>query len=50
MDVVNKYYNTNLVSKTPVVKTKYSPQQFTFDARMVKTPLVDPVCARPETT
>jgi hypothetical protein len=41
MDVVNKYYNTNLVSKTPVVKTKYSPQQFTFDARMVKTPLVE---------
>ncbi|MBD1363897.1 translocation/assembly module TamB domain-containing protein [Mucilaginibacter sp. ZT4R22] len=41
MDVINKYYNTNLVSKTPVVKTKYSPQQFTFDARMVKTPLVE---------
>lgn len=40
-DVINKCYNMNLVSKTPTVKTKYSPQQFTFDARLVKTPLVD---------
>lgn len=40
-DVINKYYNTALVSKTPVVKTKYSPQQFTFDMRLVKTPLVE---------
>ncbi|RFZ82298.1 translocation/assembly module TamB [Mucilaginibacter terrenus] len=40
-DVINKYYNTGLVSKTPAVKTKYSPQQFIFDARLVKTPLVE---------
>ena len=40
-DVINKYYNTNLASKKPVAKVKYSPQQFTFDARLVKTPLVD---------
>ena len=39
-DVINKYYNTALVSKTPRAKVKYSPQQFTFDARLVKTPLV----------
>lgn len=39
-DVVDKYYNTSLGSKTPRVKVKYSPQQFTFDARLVKTPLV----------
>jgi hypothetical protein len=24
-----------------VPKVKYSPQQFTFDARLVKTPLID---------
>jgi hypothetical protein len=39
-DVIDKYYNTSLGSKTPRAKVKYSPQQFTFDARMVKTPLV----------
>jgi hypothetical protein len=39
-DVVDKYYNTSLGSKTPRAKVKYSPQQFTFDARLVKTPLV----------
>ncbi|MES2267359.1 MAG: translocation/assembly module TamB domain-containing protein [Bacteroidota bacterium] len=39
-DVIDKYYNTSLGSKTPRVKVKYSPQQFTFDARLVKTPLV----------
>ncbi|MET3979144.1 hypothetical protein ABIB62_001731 [Mucilaginibacter sp. UYP25] len=39
-DVVDKYYNTSLGSKTPRVKVKYLPQQFTFDARLVKTPLV----------
>ncbi|MFA6087660.1 translocation/assembly module TamB domain-containing protein [Mucilaginibacter sp.] len=39
-DVIDKYYNTSLGSKTPVAKVKYSPQQFTFDARLVKTPLV----------
>lgn len=39
-DVIDKYYNTSLGSKTPRVKVKYSPQQFTFDARLVKTPLI----------
>jgi hypothetical protein len=39
-DVMDKYYNTSLGSKTPRAKVKYSPQQFTFDARLVKTPLI----------
>jgi hypothetical protein len=39
-DVIDKYYNTSLGSKTPRPKIKYSPQQFTFDARLVKTPLI----------
>ncbi|MFD0763882.1 translocation/assembly module TamB domain-containing protein [Mucilaginibacter lutimaris] len=39
-DVIDKYYNTSLGSKTPRAKVKYSPQQFAFDARLVKTPLV----------
>ncbi|QHS54249.1 translocation/assembly module TamB [Mucilaginibacter sp. 14171R-50] len=39
-DVIDKYYNTSLGSKTPRAKVQYSPQQFTFDARLVKTPLV----------
>jgi hypothetical protein len=39
-DVIDKYYNTSLGSKTPRAVVKYSPQQFTFDARLVKTPLV----------
>jgi hypothetical protein len=39
-DVIDKYYNTSLGSKTPRVKVKYSPQQFTFDARLVQTPLI----------
>jgi hypothetical protein len=39
-DVVDKYYNTSLGSKTPRPKVKYSPQQFTFNARLVKTPLI----------
>ncbi|MBK0378147.1 translocation/assembly module TamB domain-containing protein [Mucilaginibacter segetis] len=42
-DVINKYYNTELSASTTTKKqpaVKYSPQQFTFDARFVKTPLV----------
>jgi hypothetical protein len=40
-DVVDKYYNTSLAGGVkPGAKVKYSPQQFTFDARLVKTPLV----------
>jgi hypothetical protein len=38
-DLINKYYNTTLASNT--VKPKYSPQQFKFDIRMVKTPLAE---------
>jgi hypothetical protein len=37
-DLIDKYYNTSLASNKP--KVKYSPQQFTFDARVVKTPLL----------
>jgi len=37
-DVIDKYYNTTLASgKT---KPKYSPESFTFDIHVVKTPLV----------
>ncbi|MFD0794984.1 translocation/assembly module TamB domain-containing protein [Mucilaginibacter litoreus] len=40
-DVINKYYDTNLAAGAKAGPTvKYSPQQFTFDARFVKTPLV----------
>ncbi|TWR27985.1 translocation/assembly module TamB [Mucilaginibacter achroorhodeus] len=40
-DVINKYYDMNLASGSKAApKVKYSPQQFTFDARFVKTPLV----------
>ncbi|ASU33693.1 translocation/assembly module TamB domain-containing protein [Mucilaginibacter xinganensis] len=38
-DLVNKYYNTALASNT--AKPNYSPQQFKFDMRLVKTPLTD---------
>jgi len=53
-DLINKYYDTNMAggataasraaiaknkAKTPV-KPAYSPQQFTFDIHLVKTPLV----------
>jgi hypothetical protein len=40
-DVINKYYNIRLASAKPATKVKYSPQQFKFDARLVKTPLVE---------
>ncbi|TWR29257.1 translocation/assembly module TamB [Mucilaginibacter pallidiroseus] len=41
-DVINKYYDTNLAAgKKAGPKVKYSPQQFNFDARFVKTPLVE---------
>ncbi|MCR8559759.1 translocation/assembly module TamB domain-containing protein [Mucilaginibacter sp. BJC16-A38] len=38
-DLINKYYNTTVASNKTVVK--YSPQQFKFDIRVVKTPLTD---------
>lgn len=37
-DLVNKYYNRSIAKATS--KPKYSPEQFTFGVRMVKTPLV----------
>lgn len=36
-DLINKYYNTSMASGT--ARPKYSPQQFTFDLRVVQTPL-----------
>lgn len=35
---IDKYYNTSMASG--VAKPKYSPQQFTFDIRAVKTPML----------
>jgi hypothetical protein len=37
-DVISKYFNT-APANAKTVKVKYSAQQFTFDARLVKTPL-----------
>ena len=39
-DVLNQYFDRSVATKTVVTKPKYSPQQFIFDARIVKTPLV----------
>jgi hypothetical protein len=39
-DVIDKYFNTTLAQAAVKAKPKYSPQQFAFDIRMVKTPLV----------
>ncbi|WP_460681363.1 translocation/assembly module TamB domain-containing protein [Mucilaginibacter koreensis] len=39
-DVVNKYFNTALAAGPAAKPGKYSPQQFNFDLRVVKTPLV----------
>jgi hypothetical protein len=39
-DVINQYFNRSLATKTVNAKPKYTPQQFVFDARFVKTPLV----------
>ena len=40
-DLINKYYNTQLAQAPGTVKPKYSPQQFKFDLRLVKTPLTE---------
>ncbi|HWD89931.1 MAG TPA: translocation/assembly module TamB domain-containing protein [Mucilaginibacter sp.] len=37
-DVINKYYNTTVANGK--IKPKYSPERYTFNIRMVKTPLV----------
>ncbi len=39
-DVINQYFNRSIATKTVNAKPKYTPQQFVFDARFVKTPLV----------
>ena len=39
-DVINQYFNRSISSKTVNAKPKYTPQQFKFDARIVKTQLV----------
>ncbi|GAA4097056.1 hypothetical protein GCM10022392_20650 [Mucilaginibacter panaciglaebae] len=40
-DMINKYFDTSLGSAKPKTKPTYSPQQFTFALRVVKTPLVN---------
>lgn len=39
-DVFNQYFDRSIASKTVNAKPKYTPQQFKFDARFVKTPLL----------
>jgi hypothetical protein len=39
-DVIDQYFNRTVATKTVTTKPKYSPEQFIFDARLVKTPLV----------
>jgi hypothetical protein len=39
-DVTNQYFNKAIATKTANAKPKYTPEQFIFDARFVKTPLV----------
>ncbi|MDB4926255.1 translocation/assembly module TamB domain-containing protein [Mucilaginibacter sp.] len=39
-DVIDKYFDTHIAKAAPKGKPTYSPQQFTFAARIVKTPLV----------
>jgi hypothetical protein len=39
-DVVNKYFNTAMAVNKPTPPVKYTAQQFTFDIRLVKTPLL----------
>ncbi|MEO6149665.1 MAG: translocation/assembly module TamB domain-containing protein, partial [Mucilaginibacter sp.] len=40
-DLINKYFNTALATGVKPTKVKYAPQQFTFDMKLVKTPLTD---------
>lgn len=39
-DVTNQYFNKAIATKTANAKPKYTPEQFIFDAHLVKTPLV----------
>ncbi|RCH56561.1 translocation/assembly module TamB [Mucilaginibacter hurinus] len=38
-DLVNKYFNTAIASGVKPAAAKYPPQQFTFNIKLVKTPL-----------
>jgi len=38
-DLINKYYNTSIATNAP--KPKFSPHQFKFDVRLVKTSITD---------
>jgi len=40
-DVTNKYFNTAAAQVNAKAKPVYSPQQFTFDIHLVKTPVTD---------
>jgi len=39
-DVFNQYFNRSIATKTVNAKPRYTPQQFKFDIRFTKTPLV----------
>ncbi|MDF2431507.1 MAG: hypothetical protein JWP44_1138 [Mucilaginibacter sp.] len=39
-DDIDKYFNTSIAKATVKTKPQYSPEQFTFDIHIVKTPLV----------
>ncbi|MCC8423935.1 translocation/assembly module TamB domain-containing protein [Mucilaginibacter sp. UR6-11] len=39
-DLISKYFDTNLGKAAPKTKPAYSPQQFTFALRIMKTPLL----------
>ena len=39
MDVTNKYFNTSAAKATAKAKPAYSPQQFSFDIHVIKTPI-----------
>jgi hypothetical protein len=39
-DVISQYFNRSVATSTLKAKPKYTPQQFIFDARFIKTPLV----------
>ena len=40
-DAISKYFNTAKASTTAKAKPKYTPEQFTFDLHITKTPLLE---------
>ncbi|RYE22277.1 MAG: translocation/assembly module TamB, partial [Sphingobacteriales bacterium] len=40
-DLINKYFNTALATGVKPATAKYAPQQFTFNLKVVKTPLTE---------